>query len=119
MVKRTFGQKIRDTFLLVPTAMALSGMAVLMYQTYFWMSQGYWKPIGSRLLLDRVVPTRFFQWLDANSWPALDKVVSWIFDSPLALFLLVSGLVVILLISKTLSLFSRSAKKGQKRSWRG
>jgi hypothetical protein len=98
-------------------------MAVLAYQSYFWLRQGYWRPVESRLVLDRVLPSSFFQWLgNTNSWSGLNRIISAVFTWPLALFLFVFGMVVFLLIAKTLDLFSKPVKPAEKertKHWRG
>ena len=55
MAKQTIKQKFREFCLLIPFSIALSGIAVLAYQNYFWLKQGYWKPLGSRLVFDKVL----------------------------------------------------------------
>lgn len=121
MAKKTIGRKFRKFCLLISFSVALSGVAVLVYQICFWLKQGYWKPLGSRLVLDKVLPTTFFQWLhNPNFWLGLNKIISLVFNSPLALFLFVFGLVVFLLVDKTSDLFSKPEKKEQvgMRRWR-
>ena len=86
-------------------------MAVLVYQSYFWMKQGYWKSFGSKLALNEVLPAQFLRWLNnPNSWFGLHKIISPVFNLPLALFLLLFGLVVYLLVAKTFDLFSNLEK---------
>lgn len=121
MAKKAIGQIFRKICLLIPFSVALSGVAVLVYQICFWLKQGYWKPLGSRLVLDKVLPATLFQWLrNPNSWLGLNKIISLIFNSPLALFLFVFGLVVFLLVDKTFDFFSKPEKKEQvrMRRWR-
>ena len=121
MAKQTIGQKFREFCLLIPLSLALSGIAVLAYQNYFWLKRGYWKTFGPRLVLDKILPTNFSWWLhNPKSWLGLNKIISPIFNLPLALFLLVFGLVVLLLVAKTLDSFSKPEKKElvRTRSWR-
>jgi len=121
MVKQTIGQKFRVFCFLILFSIPLSGIAVLAYQSFVWMERGYWKALESRLVLDKVMPTYFFQWLhNPHSWLGLNKIISSVFNSSLSMFLLVFGLVVLLLVAKTFDLFSMPEKKEQARvvRWR-
>ncbi len=121
MAKKAIGQKIRKFCLLISFSISLSGIAVLVYQICFRLKQGYWKSFGSRLVWNKVMPASFFQWLrNPNSWLGLNKIISLVFNSSLALFLFVFGLVVFLLVDKTFDLFSKPEKKEQvrMRRWR-
>jgi hypothetical protein len=116
MVKKTIGQKFRVFCLLILFSIPLSGIAVLAYQSFVWLERGYWKALGTRLVLDKVMPTNFSQWLyNPHSWLGLNKIISLVFNSSLAMFLLVFGLVVLLLVAKTFDLFSKPEKKEQAR----
>ncbi len=71
-------------------------MTVLAYQGYFWMKLGQWKSLDSRLVLNRVLPTNFLQWLNnPGSWLGIKKVITPVFNFPLALFLVLAGLVIL------------------------
>lgn len=121
MGKQTIGQKFRAFCLLISFSISLSGIAVLAYQSFVWLERGYWKALESRLVLDKVMPTNFFQWLhNPHSWLGLNKIIFPVFNSSLAMFLLVFGLVVLLLVAKTFDLFSKPEKKEQVRvvRWR-
>jgi hypothetical protein len=123
MGKQTIGQKFRTFCLLVAFSISLSSIGVLAYQSFVCLKQGYWKPLGSRLVLDKVLPTNLSQWLhNPKSWLGLNKIISPVFNSSLALFLQVFGLVLLLLLAKTFDLFSKPEKKekelGRTRSWR-
>ncbi len=77
MVKKTMGQKFRVSRLLIAFSIPLSGIAVLAYQSCIWLERGYWKALGSRLVLDKVLPTYFFQWLhNPHSWLGLNNYIS-------------------------------------------
>ncbi|HUU19175.1 MAG TPA: hypothetical protein VMW72_18635 [Sedimentisphaerales bacterium] len=121
MVKMKIGQKFRAFCLLVVFSIPLSGIAVLAYQSFVWLKQGYWRTLESRLVLDKVLPTNFLQWLhNPYSWSGLNKIISPVFNSSLAMFLLVFGLVVLLLVAKAFDLFLKPAKEEQARvkRWR-
>ena len=121
MSKQTIGQQFRMFCLLIPFSISLSGIAVLAYQSFVWLKHGYWQALGSRLILYKVLPTNFSQWLvNPHSWLGLNKIISPAFDSSLAMFLLVFGLVVFLLVAKTFDLFLKPGKKEQARvvRWR-
>ncbi len=121
MSKQAIGQKFRACCLLIAFSISLSGIAVLAYQSFVWLERGYWKALGSRLVLAKVLPTYFFRWLhNPHSWLGLNKIISPVFNSSLAMFLLVFGLVVLLLVAKTFDLFSKPEKKEQARvvRWR-
>ena len=107
MAKQTIRQQIRKLFLFIPCSIALSGMVVLAYQGYFWLKLGHWKSLDSKLVLNIVLPTNFLQWLrNPSSWLGLKNVITPVFNFPLALFLLLFGLAVFLLISKAFDSFS-------------
>ena len=109
--KQTIEQKFRAFCLLLAFSIPLSGIAVLAYQSCIWLERGYWKAFGSRLVLDKVLPTNFSQWLhNPHFWLGLSKIISPVFNSSLAMFLLVFGLVVILLVARTFDLFSKHEK---------
>ncbi len=121
MVKMKIGKKFRVFCLLIAFSIPLSGIAVLVYQSFVWLERGHWKAFGSRLVLDKVIPTNFSQWLhNPHSWLGLNKIISPVFNSSLAMFLLVFGLVVLVLVAKTFDLFSKPEKKEQARvvRWR-
>ena len=112
MAKQTIRQKVKKIFLFIPSSIALSGIAVLSYQSYFWMKFGHWKSLDSKLILNRVLPVNFLQWLrDTSSWLGLKKIITPIFNFPLALFMLLFGLIAILLLAKIFDLlFSKPEK---------
>jgi len=121
MTKQTIGQKFSAFCLLLAFSISLSGIVVLAYQSFVWLKHGYWKALESRLVLDNVLPTNFSQWLhNPSSWVGLNKITSPAFNSPLAMFLLVFGLVVLLLVAKTFDLFSKPEKRELEkiRGWR-
>jgi hypothetical protein len=100
MAKSTIKQKFRTCCLFVPLSIALSGLAVLTYQSYFWLKLGCWKPLASRLLLDKILPADFLIWLrNPHSWSGLKKIISPFFNFPLSLFLLLVGLVAVQLVT--------------------
>ena len=111
MAKQTIRQEIRKLFLLIPCSIALSGMVVLAYQGYIWMKIGHWKSLESKLVLNIVLPAHFLQWLrNPSSWLGLKKVITPVFNFPLALFLLLFGLIAILLLSKAFDVLSKPEK---------
>ncbi len=123
MSKQTIGQKFRVFCLLLASSISLSGIAMLAYQSFVWLKLGYWKTLESRLVLGKVLPTYFFQWLhNPHSWSGLKKIISPVFNSSLAMFLLVFGLIVLLLIAKTFDLFLKPEKMEielvRTRNWR-
>ena len=111
MAKKISRQQPRKLCLSIPFSIALSGMAVLAYQGYFWLKQGYWKSLDSELFLNKVLPTNFLQWLhNPSSWLGLNKVVVPVSNLPLTLFLLLFGLVSLLLVNTISALFSKPEK---------
>lgn len=121
MVKKMIGQKFRVSCLLTAFSISLSGIVVLAYQSFCWLKEGCWKALGSGLILDKVLPPSFFQWLhNPHSWLGLNKIISTVFKSSLSMFLLVFGLVVLLLVAKIFSLFLKPEKEKQVRvkRWR-
>ncbi len=111
MAKKGIKQKLRKCCLLIPLSIALSGLAVLVYQSWFWLKLGCWNPLASRLVLNKVLPADFLHWLNnPHSWLGLKKIIYPFFNFPLALFLLLFGLVVLQLVAKIVDLFSKSEK---------
>lgn len=111
MAKKTVGQIFSKFCLLIPFSIALSGIGVLGYQICFWATQGYWKPLGSRVVLDIILPTNFFQWIEnPSSSLILNKIISPFFNFPLSLFLMVFSLAVLLLVVEVFDLFSKLKK---------
>jgi hypothetical protein len=114
-------KKFRICCLLIPLSIVLSGLTVLGYQSFFWLKLGQWKPIASRLLLDKVLPINFFQWLHSpHSWIGLKKLVFPIVNLPLAMFLLLVGLISLLIVVRIFNLFSKPKKVEvlNRRGWR-
>ena len=108
-------------FLSIPFLFAISGLVVLVYQSTIWLKWGYWKSMGLTLVLNEVLPSNFFHWLDnPKSWFGLNKIVFSVFNLPLALFLLLFSLVIFLLVFKTSKIFSKPVKTKiiDKRAWR-
>lgn len=126
MAKITNEQKFRELCLSIPLSVALSSIAVLSYQGTLWLKHGCWQPLGSRLLLYRILPANFLQWLNKpDSWLGLKKVVLHTFDWPLALFLFLFGMAVLLLLILVFDLFSKpvrtkktKTKITRSRNWR-
>jgi hypothetical protein len=117
--KRTY--KFRIFCQLIPLSIVISGLTVLGYQSLFWLKLGQWKSIDSRLLLNEVLPINFFQWLHSPySWIGLKKLIIPIFNIPLALLLLLVGLITLLLVTKIFSLFTKPEKVKvlDSRGWR-
>ena len=111
MGKQTIGQQFRGFCLFVAFSIFLSGIAVWAYQGFVWLKYGYWKTLGSRLILDKVLPINFVQWLhNPHSWSGFNKIISLVFNSSLAIFLLVFGLVVYMLVAKAFDSFSEPEK---------
>ena len=114
MAKKTFGQKFSKFCLLIPSSIALSGIAVLVYQIFFLAMRGLWKPLGSGLVLDIILPTNFFQRVhNPGSWLGLKKIISPFFNFPLSLFLMIVGMVVLLLTFKIFDSSSKPEKNNQ------
>ncbi len=115
MAKKTVGQIFNKFCLLIPFSIALSGMAVLVYQICLWATRGHWKPLGSRVILDIILPTSFFQWIEnPGSSLILNKIISPFFNFPLSLFLMVFGLVVLLFAFKVFDLSSKPEKNNSR-----
>ena len=69
MVKKTIVQKFRVSCLLISFLIPLSGIVVLAYQSFCWLKYGHWRTLGSLIVLDKVLPPNFFQWLyNPHSW---------------------------------------------------
>ena len=120
MGKLKLGQKIKEVFLMIPFFIALCGMGVLVSQGIGWLKHGQWKQIRAGWLLDQVLPPSALDWLHGgHSWSGANNVISYIFNSSLALFLLVFGFILLILMVKTFDMISRPAKNTEKKGWRG
>jgi len=109
--QQTIRQEIRRLFLSIPCSISLSGITILLYQTYFWMKLGHWKSLDSKLVLNKVLPMNFLHWLhNPSSWLGLKNVIAPVLDFPLALFLFLFGLIAILLLAKIFDLLFKSEK---------
>ncbi len=121
MIGMKIGQKFRAFCLLLAFSISFSGIGVLAYQSLIWLKHGYWQALESKLVLNKVLPTNFLQWLhNPRSWSGLNKIISPVFNLSLAMFLLVFGLVVILLLAKVFDLFLRptNGEQGREVRWR-
>lgn len=108
MAKKTFGQKFRELCLSVPSMITLSGIAVLSYQGTLWFQKGRWQPLGSKLVLNHILPANFLHWLnDPHSWAGLKRVILHTFNWPLALFLFLFGMAVLLILIQIFDFFSK------------
>ena len=114
-------KKFRTCCILIPLSIVISGLAVLGYQSFFWLKLGHWKPIASRLLLNEILPANFFQWLhNPHSWIGLKKIICPVFNFSLALLLLLVGLIALLFVIRIFNIFSRPEKVEvlDRRKWR-
>lgn len=114
MIKKTVGQKFSKLCLLIPSSIALFGIAVLVYQIWFLATRGLWKPLSLRAALDIILPAKFFQWIqNPGSWSGLKKIIYPFFNFPLSLFLMIFGMMVLLLAFKILDTTSKPEKNNQ------
>ena len=106
--------------LLVPHSIMLSALAVLAYQGCFWFKYGWWKSVKASVVLYEILPASLVQWIrSGTSWSGVNHAVSFVFNTPLFLFLLVSGFVVHVLIARVFGWLRRFEKPQEKLSWRG
>jgi hypothetical protein len=118
--RRTIGQKIREFFILIPLSIGICGAGVLVYQAYLWLRTGYWKPLKANLLLSEFLPASFFQWLRSGDiWQGANKAVCFVYNSSLALFLLVFSFVLYWPIAGVIDLFSGRSVVKMSQGWRG
>ncbi len=121
MVQRGIKKRFRKFCLFLPLSIVISGLAVLMYQSLFWLKLGYWKPLSSKLVLNRILPAVFLNWLNnTESWLGIKKIINPFFNFPLALFLLLAGVVILHLAAKVFDFFSKPEKIEiiETRNWR-
>ncbi|HKM68733.1 MAG TPA: hypothetical protein VJX94_01395 [Stellaceae bacterium] len=59
--------------------LTMAGLGIIGWQCYFWLSWGYWSPLGVRDGLG---------WYDSTGWLGLDKLIN---QAPLSLVAFVSG----------------------------
>lgn len=114
MIKKTVRQKFSKLCPLIPLSIALSGIAVLVYQIWFLATRGFWKPLSLRAALDIILPAKFFQWIqNPGSWLVLKKIIYPFVNFPLSLFLMIFGMIVILLAFKIFNTSSKLEKNNQ------
>jgi hypothetical protein len=117
--KKTFAQRLARLCLLLPHSIIIFAFVVLVYQGSFWFKYGWWKSVKARVLLYEVLPDSFVQWIrSGTSWSGVNNIISFVFNTPLFLFLLVFGFVVHVLIARFFGLLRRETVE-QKLSWRG
>jgi hypothetical protein len=105
--------------LLVPHSIMLFAFVVLAYQGAFLVKYGWWKSVKASVVLYEVLPASFVQWIrSGTSWSGVNQTISFVFNTPLVLFLLVCGLVVRVLIARAFDLLRRERVEKQL-SWRG
>ena len=118
-MKTTNTQKPLGFSALVPCSIFAAGAAILAYQGYFWFVQGYWKPLKTWLLLNKVLPVNFFEWLRSGNWPTLNRAINYTSNLPLAWFLMISGLLLLLLTAKVLSFhYTTDVEAAEGEHWR-
>jgi hypothetical protein len=116
---KTAGQKFREFCTLPARLIGICGIGVLGYQGYLWFRHGYWKPVKAKWLLDNMLPAGLGRWLHSgDSWSGINNIVSFLLDSSLGLSLILAGVVLSFLISKSLDLFLRGGTE-HIASWRG
>jgi hypothetical protein len=113
MFTKTIRKRFGELCLLVPVSIVLSGIAVLVYQAWYWAAQGSWKPVASELMLDRILPHGFLKWLEEpHSWLIIKEILSPFFSVPLSLFLLTFGLVALLFAMRLYDTPAKEEKAG-------
>ncbi len=116
---KTSKSRLQRLCLLVPHSIMLLAFAVLAYQGVFLFKYGWWKSVKASVLLHEVLPAGFVQWIrSGTSWSGVNQITSFIFNTPLVLFLLVCGLAVRVLIARGFGLLRRERVE-QNFSWRG
>jgi len=108
-----------EGILLLPCAgLVISGVAVLAYQMYLWLRNGYWTSFSALLLLRRVLPAQFFLWVKNSDWHGVKKIILFVLDSSLAGFLIVSGVVLFFALFLTIgNLLERQRKQSPNRAY--
>jgi hypothetical protein len=115
--KKTIRQRMRGLCSLVPSAIAIFGLAVLVHQSILWFKYGYWKPLSASLVLSKALPSG---WLHSgSSWPGVSNVMPLVFNSPLGPFLLVFSLLLhVFMVTAFDFIFKPRRTRGIMRGWR-
>jgi hypothetical protein len=114
--KNTVGETITLYGFITAFLIGLSSIGVLGYQIYFWLRHGYWKSLSAGLVLEKVLPNSFFQWIANDaSWLGVKKIILYIFKSSLAsfLFLFALGLLVLVFVIVDFADFLEKGKKAK------
>lgn len=119
VAKKTSTPLLVRLCLLVPHSIILFAFVVLAYQGAFLFKYGWWKSVKASLLLYKVLPANFVQWIrSGTSWSGVNEITSFVFNTPLVLLLLAFGFVVHVLIARAFALLRRERVE-QNLSWRG
>jgi hypothetical protein len=116
MENRTAKQAL-SVYALIPIGILISGAGILAYQGYFWLSQGYWRPLKAYHVFDRILPTALLQWHHNCNWAVVRQALTFTFNLPLALFLIGAGLLMLILLPGVCT-FYHSPAANESEHWR-
>jgi hypothetical protein len=109
MADRTFRQKIKRACAMIPLSLVFFGVSVWAYEAYSWLWSGHWNSTPASVLLNEVLPDGFVKWVGSDSsWFGVNNTIASVFNSSLAVFMVVFGLVLLLLITMA---FRRTARR--------
>jgi hypothetical protein len=102
--------------MIIPVLVTCGGFLVFLYQCFLWLKEGRWTPLPASVILVRVLPTRFLEWLtdESTSWLGVKKIVLFVFDWPLSWFLVVLGFALLFLTLELVDAFPKKAQDKQK-----
>ena len=89
MIKK-IRQLLVQACVIIALWIGICGLAILGYQGFLFFRHGYWTPLKAGLLLCRILPTGFLQWLfGTTSWAWVHKTALFVFNLSLAAFLFI------------------------------
>lgn len=101
--KATPSQQLRSAILMTPVAIIILGVLILLYQWFECLKAGSWTEFPVSLMLSRILPDGFVQWVENNqaSSSSLKNFFAFIFDVPLPwCLMLLGGCLLVLMCGK-------------------
>ena len=84
-----------DVFSAISTLSFMSGLGVIGYQLAMWYKYGGWIPLRFEVLYEDL-----FGRLPHISWIAALRVIDWIFDLPMAIVVMMIGILTLVLSTR-------------------
>ncbi|MHC4477064.1 MAG: hypothetical protein ACYTEL_15565 [Planctomycetota bacterium] len=111
--KATPSQQLRSAILMIPVAIIVLGVLILLYQWFECLKAGAWTEFPVSLMLSRVLPDSFVQWVESDqaSSSSLKNFFAFIFDVPLPWCLMLLGGCLLVLMCGKLPAYGRGGSE--------